>query len=264
MGGRKLFLKRRRHLAADFPDDCFAALQLVDLINEDNEFILLEPPQHSQQVEIGGGQPLPSRDHDNANVGRFQVLAGYFVAHQKRVVDARRVDQDRWKAERAQVEVDIGGFGDFGKFAFAMFAFDPGVRILGTNIAGDQVRLDLKVGMLFPEKVFEGISQLFRAFSSMVLTWAFKTSQSKSGNSRSVSSRVRPPCDRRRHSSRVKKVNAAPSWGLPGTPKLSLVMTAVHGLMSAGKSPGRSTSTLMRELLPAFTCPTNAMRQACC
>ena len=78
----------------------------------------------------------------------------------------------------------------------------------------------------------------------------------------SVSSRVRPPKERRRHSSRLKKVNKAPDCGLSGTPKLNLVITAVHGLISAGKRPGCSTRTLISELLPALTCPTNATRQA--
>ena len=97
----------------------------------------------------------------------------------------------------------------------------------------------------------------------MASTCFCRSSASKPGTRRSVSSRMcPPPRASRSHSLESKKVNSAATLGgASARAKCRCVTAVVHGLTSVGSRPGLRTSPLMNVLLPALTCPMMAMRQ---
>src|SRR5262249_37943728 len=113
-----------------------------NLIDENNEAILFQASQRADEAEIGHGERLPRGKDDHAHVRCFQILPRDFISNEEGVVDARRIEQDCWKAEGAQIEKDIGKLGDIRILAFAPCGRALSMRIACSDIAVEEPKLN--------------------------------------------------------------------------------------------------------------------------
>ena len=103
---------------SDRCDDRFGVLgdigQFVDAVEKNNNPLLVEPPQNSQQRDIGGRQSLPGGEHHHVQIGRFEAAARDLVTHEKRIVRARSVGHSNRMVEGAHRQVDVCRLRDVG------------------------------------------------------------------------------------------------------------------------------------------------------
>ena len=143
----------------------FAAVDLVGFVDEDDDAVLVQPSQHSEQVEVGRRQRLLRRQHHDAKIGAFQILPRDLVADEEGVVHAGGVDQDRRETECAKIEIEVGGLGDVGILALGARGLGSGfVRHARRYVTVQKARHDRRVSVAGAEQILVARTQpVFRA-----------------------------------------------------------------------------------------------------